>query len=235
MSLAANSTVKIRNVGSAEWHDRYAKMDYRLPPGTEGFVPWTAAVLWFGDPFKVDDHKKKHRHIELNRIRVRYGAYPSVKTSDGGSTWDSHVPAIEVYDLDGNRVPMLIDDPKGERVNPAHQTQMQMNMRDATIEQLQQQVQQLTGQIQGLYNQSLAEDQGEMGTDTPPRPPLIPGIPSSPVPPSPSEQSGILHAPTVPTPGVTPGPTSKDPVATEPAPESLSEVPQDTPNRIKVS
>lgn len=113
--------VRVRNPGEKVFKDQYASVKYAIQPGQEVVVPWYAAVLWFGDPRVLDDETRGvfARADELLRVLTRMGS----GGLDGRGLGEvdrvkADHPGIEVFDIDGNRIEMLIDDPEGENVTP---------------------------------------------------------------------------------------------------------------------
>lgn len=114
--------VRVRNPRKDPYKDQYANVKYTIPPGGEVIVPWQAAALWLGDPRVVDDENRGlfARADELHRVLTRMGSggLDDRRLSEADRARADH-PGIEVYDIDSNRIEMLVDDPEGENVVPA--------------------------------------------------------------------------------------------------------------------
>jgi hypothetical protein len=88
--------------------------DVTIKPKSEQIVPVKYAVLAFGNPNAVNNGNDKQRDVEYGKVLVRWGWYEGV---DQGHTWEDIAPQYEVYDMDDNRIYMLLEDPKGEQSN----------------------------------------------------------------------------------------------------------------------
>lgn len=178
---------------------RYAGARYNIPPGTEVFAPYEAAVLWLGDPTLIDEGVRKPRRDEYNRLCVKYGVY------ENSHLMDTQGPTLKVYSLDGQAIPMLIDDPDGDSVTPDVQTKRENEDLRAAIERQANQLRLLEKRLQ--RNGADGEVVGDATADAPPeaRGPAEPRV-------------GVL------------GPDAVDtPI------EDDGEVAEDTPDRVAVS
>lgn len=111
---ASASVVRVRNVGSVPFSSGFANNTYTIAVGAETIIPYDAAVLWLGDPNSRDlDGTRRNRLAEYTRLRTKYGAYADE------TSWDKNKPKLEVYDLDGNRLYTVVDDPEGLESSPA--------------------------------------------------------------------------------------------------------------------
>lgn len=113
--------VRLRNSGKTVYKDQYASVKYSIQPGQEIVVPWHAAALWLGDPRVLDDESRGlfARADELLRVLTRMGSggLDGRNFSEVERAQADH-PGLEVSDIDGNRIEMLLDDPEGENVTP---------------------------------------------------------------------------------------------------------------------
>lgn len=100
--------VRINNVGTEEFIDKYDGATYRIPVGGETMVPLDAVILWCGHPEANDaDPRNRVRQMEWERLRTRYGVYEETEKL-------AHLfPKLEVWGLDGTRVVTVLDDPEG--------------------------------------------------------------------------------------------------------------------------
>lgn len=107
----------------AAWDSR----NYRLNNGQQGFIPAAAVFNAAGDPRSagtvatVRDMRGvvgfvPDRATEVRRLRMRYANHA------GDDTRLQTYPKLEVYDLDGNRLTTVLDDPEGTTVTPAPTT-----------------------------------------------------------------------------------------------------------------
>lgn len=76
--------VRVKNIGFKDFDGpaaRYANVQYNIPVGTERFVPYLAAVMWFGNPdardnpTHPDDRDLQFRTLERDRLSTYYGVY----------------------------------------------------------------------------------------------------------------------------------------------------------------
>lgn len=120
--------VRCKNVGDKPFKDGYANVTYVLPPNKDVFVPYDAAVLWFGNPDVFDVSARQRGRTDFyHRLRLRYGAFDDHRILADGSEvrftadelWEENKPQVEVYTLEGERLHTIIDDPEGTNVDPA--------------------------------------------------------------------------------------------------------------------
>lgn len=104
--------VRVKNAGTTPFKDGYDSQPYLIPPGSEAVVPYEAACLWLGDPNARDiDARHRNRVEAFARLRVRWGVYDNLTEAS------DLFPKLEVYDLEGHRIYMVVDDPDGLKVN----------------------------------------------------------------------------------------------------------------------
>lgn len=105
--------VKVRNTSPDKplklRHD--VSPDIVIAPGAERIVPSEYATIAFGNPAARNEGKQKNRDAELKAARTWWGHYPGIDTEED---WERDGPKFEVYDMDGNRIWMVLDDPTGE-------------------------------------------------------------------------------------------------------------------------
>lgn len=102
----------------------YDGIPYRLECGKDQYMPIEAARMWFGD-----ERSKHDMGTGLNRkgIRAWYDDRQTVvrrlrclyDNRTGDERMVINFPIVEVYTLDGDRVPMVLDDPLGLQSTPA--------------------------------------------------------------------------------------------------------------------
>lgn len=79
-----------------------------VAPGSKGkIVPWEFACAWLGDPTLDKDDRK----LRYQQACLQWGYADGLDTSE---TWAEKKPSIQVQDMDGNVVLMVLDDPTGE-------------------------------------------------------------------------------------------------------------------------
>lgn len=128
------------------------------------------AYLHFGDPHAVDAGKNKTRTVEFENARTTWGFYPGLMPEAAweGRAFDPNTgteigpfkPQVECYDMDDNRVFMVIDDPDGSMT--ASLTGVPTLDQSDAIERnaMQQQMAAMAAQIQQLSAVVLAQQSG---------------------------------------------------------------------------
>lgn len=109
---------------SMAWDSR----QYAVPPGGEGFIPFEAVKLYFGDPRSTEKIQSLHtetgvvsfipdRATEVRRLNTLYGAPFGDESIVRGD-----VPSAEIHTLEGERITTVIEDPAGESTAPFQPT-----------------------------------------------------------------------------------------------------------------
>lgn len=169
--MGPGDVVRVRNSGQAVWKDTYGNVTYRVQPGSEGIVPFEAACLWFGHPDAIDiDPRNRHRSDEYARLRIRYGVY------DDDNLWDQQTPNIEVFDLDGNRILTVVDDPLGDALSPDDNDGVGRQLLMARVADMEKQLSAMRAQAElAARGEAALANAGEIDDDGP-------TIPTSPIP-----------------------------------------------------
>src|SRR4051812_31898248 len=113
--------VRAVNTGGAVFTIGWDSKQYKLEPGKDTFIPFEAACLWFGDPRStnsIQSIKNQHgmvsfvpdRDSEVRRLRVKYG------NIGGDERYVDPGPSVDLFDLEGNQITTVLDDPEGEDV-----------------------------------------------------------------------------------------------------------------------
>lgn len=159
--VALHDAIRVKNVAPPD--HKYSKLEFFHGPGQrwvlnpteEAVVPYYIAKNWFGDvrsggtvttqPAQTDIGTQTSviptREFEVARLHTHYGLH-----SGPTNTFDKDsVPNVELYDMDGNRVPSVLEDPEGKNVVEATQTVSQYEAMQRQIEQLTSMVNQLQG------------------------------------------------------------------------------------------
>ncbi|HXA31490.1 MAG TPA: hypothetical protein VNV87_04455 [Acidimicrobiales bacterium] len=130
----------------------YDSIPYRLEVGRECHMPIEAARYWFGDERATTDmstglNRKgirawvNDRPTEVRRLRCLYD-----NRLGDENTIIGH-PVVEVFTIDGERVPMVLDDPMGINSTQATQTVADQDHLMILIQKQQAQLDQLRRQL----------------------------------------------------------------------------------------
>lgn len=94
---------------------------YTIPAGKDRIIPFPEAASWFGDPRLQNVGRDKMRDLAYRQVQAMWGytegmQYPKDNWQPhlGVWTWEDFKPKAECYDMEGNRIFMVIDDPNGE-------------------------------------------------------------------------------------------------------------------------
>lgn len=118
--MAQMDIVRLVNTAPTPFIAKWDNQTWTIKSGSESLVPRDAANLWFGDGSLVDAGNRRDRSIAYDRLRSRYGAY------ERDEVWETNKPCVELYDLDGERIHTIIDDPDGDLYGPV-MTQQNIN------------------------------------------------------------------------------------------------------------
>lgn len=156
----AGEVVRITNGMSQPFVGKHDGQPYRIAPGGSAIVPVEAMWHWCGRPHLVDRPPTRlDRKGEVSRLKVLYGAAFPDPPELGGATeeekWERNKPLLEVYDLSGERIVTVLDDPEGRHLTPATETELEKQVLKDTIESMKAQLAQLTSQY-------AAEQRGEL-------------------------------------------------------------------------
>lgn len=176
--IPENTPVEIRNVGESRFVGEYAMQRWVVEPGDKTLAPYHAACLWFGDPRAVNvgdanaRPELQFRAREIDRLGVKYGLAGDPWYSDDvdmdRETFNEanndhykpqrykagrhpNLPKCEVYDLNGDRLWTVIEDPEGARDKEPATTTAE---KDVTLES----INALQAQIKELQNRLLLRD-----------------------------------------------------------------------------
>jgi hypothetical protein len=143
----AGEVVRLHNVGSQDFRGKYDGVRYVIQAGGQAIVPVEAMQHWLGRPHAIDRGRWRERTDEFNRLKQLYGSAfvdPEVDGPiDEEAKWARNKPFLEAYDLDGTRIITVVDDPKGEHLNPADVTQAEQRVVLDQMEALKRQLSQL--------------------------------------------------------------------------------------------
>jgi hypothetical protein len=131
---------------------QYNSRKYVLPVGQDVFLPFEAAMLWFGDPRANEGAQSLRldsgvvtwladRPTEVRRLHHLY---------DGQFSDESQIanyPIVQVWTLQNERIPTVLDDPSGENIIPAKISQSENEMLRLQMAKMQQQMEALTQRL----------------------------------------------------------------------------------------
>jgi hypothetical protein len=113
--------IRIKNVGDTDLVLR-GNVRYTIPAGNDRIIPFTEAASWFGDPRLRNEGRDQMRTMAWRQIQNLWGFTEGMTylkdrwdVTQGFKTWDDFKPKVEMYDMDGERVYFIIDDPDGEQ------------------------------------------------------------------------------------------------------------------------
>lgn len=138
---------------------------YTYQPGARRMVPFLAMANSFGDPRSVNGTHQifrspdgttgviPPREVQRGKVAVAWnaGSGPGYSIS-----WDE-IPTIEFYNVDGERIFTVYDDPTGDKIMPANASIEQQRDLEKTIRRQQAQINQLLA-LQGLSESDLPDD-----------------------------------------------------------------------------
>ncbi len=108
MSLQLTDSVAVRNVHPEKTYvGVFEKRQTRIKPGAVAYVSYRAAITWFGNPALVNTDTSKPREQEFKHLLARYGVYYHT------DRMEELLPRCEVFDMEANRIYMVLDDPDG--------------------------------------------------------------------------------------------------------------------------
>lgn len=123
---------RVTNENTKPFKGKYERQVYVIDPGQTVTVPFSAAILWFGDPRSIDTvqllrneygkvtNMLPSRPDEIKRLRFKHGGNLTgdestfEETDDNGRTFlMPHLPVVSVRTLDGDVITMVVSDPEG--------------------------------------------------------------------------------------------------------------------------
>jgi hypothetical protein len=104
--------IKIVNTGDKPLvlhHD--LKGNVSIAPGKSRVLQFEYASIHFGHPAAVNQGRDRLRDVEFSNARTMWGFYPGLMPEEEWET--TFKPQFECYDMEDNRVYMVLDDPDG--------------------------------------------------------------------------------------------------------------------------
>lgn len=108
--MDTNELVNVINTGDTPLMLRVDSKLIEVPVGKFRTVNFMQAAGWFGHPQARDDGRNNDRRTTYEMLRQFYGYYVGYDTPDD---WAEKVPKFRVETLDGEYMPMVLDDPEG--------------------------------------------------------------------------------------------------------------------------
>jgi hypothetical protein len=153
--IGVGQMVRVINKGPNPLTIKYNRIKYILEPEIEKVIPYEAAQVWFGDPrsaaeirtIVTDDGMPQMiypRRHEVRRLRAKYGNIEGI----GDESEIQECPTIEMYNLDGERITTVLEDPHGNSVNQASVTVADNATTQSMIRQQQKQIELLMAELE---------------------------------------------------------------------------------------
>lgn len=183
--VGVGDLVRVKNLGNPDniladgSHGRYYgditltwnSRDYRCPVGQEVIVPFEAVKVALGDPRAVESIASQRdafgivswipdRASEIRRLRAVYDN----QTGTEDEVLPGSHPLVEVYDLEGNRIPTVLDDPTGESVIESRPTVADSNDLIEMVRRQQRTIDMLV-EKQGITQDDLPNDSASVESD----------------------------------------------------------------------
>lgn len=108
--MDSGQSIRIVNSGDRVFSFPYAGNIIEIPAGKDRFVPFDCMVAWMGHPNLRNTGYDLWRDEAYSNLCLFYG----VTTVEGVDV--DGLPKIEAWDMDGNRLSTVLDDPTGERI-----------------------------------------------------------------------------------------------------------------------
>lgn len=159
--------LRARNVGDSTFEDAYDGERYIIPPGEEALVPPEAVALWFGDPSAVNEELVRHRDMEVERLKTRYGHFVSELDSGEPLSWEERHPQFEVLTMEGDPVNTVLVDPQGGNVHRAQTTVNEQEELLSLIKAQSEDLARLKAQFAAKAREAEAHESGHASEDTP--------------------------------------------------------------------
>lgn len=102
--------VDVVNTGDVPLMLRVDMKLIEIPVGKSRTVQFMQAAGWFGHPQARDDGRNNDRRSTYEMLRTFYGYYVGYDTPE---TWEEKIPKFRVQTLEGEYMPMVLDDPEG--------------------------------------------------------------------------------------------------------------------------
>lgn len=100
-------------------HFVHQEETFDIEPGTERIVPIEIATAFFGHPKARDSGRDRDRTDTFNQVRFMWG-YQS-GAPDAAEQWEVIKPPFRVVTLEGEYLPMVLDDPDGKLPLPGEE------------------------------------------------------------------------------------------------------------------
>lgn len=128
--MASGDVVRLVNEGDTPFTDMYGSRPYSIPVGGQLMVDYDAVCLWLGHPQANDyDPRNRVRTQEYHRLRSRYGVDAQELEMqlqklpvDTDELFQRLRPSLAAYDMAGDRIVTVADDPSGDSLSPAIDT-----------------------------------------------------------------------------------------------------------------
>lgn len=177
--------VRVKNLGDRPLRVAYNSKPIVIPAGQEIPMEKEAACVHFGNwelrnfPELSDPELRDARTLEYKRIRTLYGFHELVEDSEG--TFQSSVPKVEIYEMDGSKVVTVLEDPKGDTLSVSGSS---VTDKDAILQAMRDQMAAMQSQMEELENRPPEVPDVDVPVDSPetaakrgrPRKPVTTGL-----------------------------------------------------------
>lgn len=175
MSQEANTAydlIKIVNTGN-KTITLAGNTRYEIAVGAERIIPFVEAASWFGDPRLQNVGRDTARDMAWRLTQNLWGYTEGMQypvdphdASAGFMTWDEFKPKFEAFDMNGEQVYFIIDDPLGtavfkgpELIDPATQDNAVLTKQMAEMERT-------ISELKQMMSERSATDGTPAGDDT---------------------------------------------------------------------
>ena len=147
--------VSVTNEGTEPFVGMHLGQKIVIGPGeTADIVHRAAAILWFGDPSKID-HVKDGKDIddrtrECERLDARYGIF-SIRRDEMATTpprtREDAWPRVRVFKVNGKETyRMVVNDPEGSDLQPQNETKGERSLLLREIDEMKQRLERYEAQ-----------------------------------------------------------------------------------------
>lgn len=175
--MASGDVIRLSNVGDQDFTQSFNGRSYTIPAHGQLMVDYDAMCLWLGHPDANDfDPRNRVRVQEYTRLRGRYGVdAKALELSIDHTPFDEtelfHTmkPSLEAFDMAGNRLLTVADDPDGDFLStPEPSTTSDVGLLMARLQANEQETANLRHQLAMMQRKEQATNEAQpIATDIP--------------------------------------------------------------------